>query len=529
MREIELRRAAVNTPGGRDRRRSGRQQRETPRDLLRQLSKVLAPASQPIRGTPQLPPPVPARRDRERLNDVEEEDEVLERPRLSMPLGEEDDDDSLLLPPQSEGLGMYDDNLTTRSVELPRRAASEIPGGRLSRGSFGSIRTSDRFDQTLPDFGDGTFLADIVDQSFVPGGFDEDDEPMLDDPSLMDGATRTMDIRRGRDSDIRGYLQEEDENTFAFQIPRRETMRLEQLEELGVTADEAREARRSMGIVREDIEEESDEENEPFRGDTRLSFMDDDSRLNARDARSRLSTRDGASRLSERGEKTMVEEEAGEEEKMKEAEEDNDLESEPEADQEEEDAEGEGENIEESGSENEADLTINRTGNTTIRSQHNISMADEQTLGAQSELTGPKKRGRPRGIPSKKKTVRLSKHGLPYPSLPAGVVKKLATTLSGGGKTKISKDTLTAIMQASDWFFEQVSDDLGAYAEHRGGKTIEESDVLTLMKRQRQINVQTTPFALAEKYLPRELLSDLRMVPPAKLRGGRKTAQEENE
>lgn len=86
----------------------------------------------------------------------------------------------------------------------------------------------------------------------------------------------------------------------------------------------------------------------------------------------------------------------------------------------------------------------------------------------------------------KKKKVKMSKHGIQYPSLPPGVVKKLATTYAragGNGKAKIGKETLDAIMQASDWFFEQVSDDLGAYAQHAGRKTIDETDVITLMKR----------------------------------------------
>jgi len=87
---------------------------------------------------------------------------------------------------------------------------------------------------------------------------------------------------------------------------------------------------------------------------------------------------------------------------------------------------------------------------------------------------------------ARKKKVKLSKHGIAYPSLPAGVVKKLATTYArtgGNSKAKISKDTLDAIMQATDWFFAQVSDDLGTYAQHAGRKTIDESDVVTLMKR----------------------------------------------
>lgn len=87
---------------------------------------------------------------------------------------------------------------------------------------------------------------------------------------------------------------------------------------------------------------------------------------------------------------------------------------------------------------------------------------------------------------ARKKKFKISKHGIQYPSLPAGVVKKLATTFartSGNSKVKINKETLDAIMQASDWFFEQVSDDLGAYAQHAGRKTIDESDIVTLMGR----------------------------------------------
>jgi hypothetical protein len=82
-----------------------------------------------------------------------------------------------------------------------------------------------------------------------------------------------------------------------------------------------------------------------------------------------------------------------------------------------------------------------------------------------------------------KKTLKLSRHGLPYPSLPVGVVKKLASNFarSGAGagrgsKTTLGKDAMAAIMQATEWFF-------GAYAAHGGRKTIDESDVLTLMKR----------------------------------------------
>lgn len=92
----------------------------------------------------------------------------------------------------------------------------------------------------------------------------------------------------------------------------------------------------------------------------------------------------------------------------------------------------------------------------------------------------------PLGKTTRKKKVRISKHGIQYPSLPAGVIKKLATTFArtaGSSKAKLSKETLDAIMQASDWFFEQASEDLSAYSGHAGRKTIDESDVITLMTR----------------------------------------------
>lgn len=111
---------------------------------------------------------------------------------------------------------------------------------------------------------------------------------------------------------------------------------------------------------------------------------------------------------------------------------------------------------------------------------HDVSNADGDTtnLSPIAENVGEVKL-------IKKKTVKISKHGIQYPSLPLAVVKKLATKFArtGGNKSKISKDTFDAILQASDWFFEQVSDDLAAYSKHAGRKTIDESDILTLMKR----------------------------------------------
>jgi histone H3/H4 len=114
---------------------------------------------------------------------------------------------------------------------------------------------------------------------------------------------------------------------------------------------------------------------------------------------------------------------------------------------------------------------------------HALDM-DLATQEATSEVVGMAKLGTSSKM--RKMKAKVSVHGIQYPSLPAGVVKKLATTFArttGNSKTKINKETLDEIIQASDWFFEQVSDDLGAYAQHGGRRTIDESDVVMLMAR----------------------------------------------
>ena len=64
-------------------------------------------------------------------------------PRISIAI--DDDEDSLLSPPPRLSVPLDEGMQTQRSVENPRRAYSEQPFGRLSRGSFGSLRISDRF------------------------------------------------------------------------------------------------------------------------------------------------------------------------------------------------------------------------------------------------------------------------------------------------------------------------------------------------------------------------------------------------
>jgi histone H3/H4 len=133
----------------------------------------------------------------------------------------------------------------------------------------------------------------------------------------------------------------------------------------------------------------------------------------------------------------------------------------------------------------------------------------------------------------KSKELKISKHGLPYPSLPSSVVKRIATTFSRNftGSSKLSKETLLAIEQTSDWFFEQVSEDAAMYSNHAGRRTIDESDVVTLMRRQRLLGKGQTVFSLAQKFLPRELVGEIRVAPTKgqKKRKRMETIAEEDE
>ena len=107
------------------------------------------------------------------------------------------------------------------------------------------------------------------------------------------------------------------------------------------------------------------------------------------------------------------------------------------------------------------------------------SAAGDRSLQPQT-LETSKKLGR------RRKELRVSKYGHEYPSFPPAIVKRLAIGFArshGNSHMKISKETLEAIMQATDWFFEQAAEDLASYADHASRKAIDDSDAITLMKR----------------------------------------------
>lgn len=80
----------------------------------------------------------------------------------------------------------------------------------------------------------------------------------------------------------------------------------------------------------------------------------------------------------------------------------------------------------------------------------------------------------------KPRALRQSAYGIDYAPLPPAVIRKLASQLSA---TKLSKDTLRVLDEASEAFFRQTADSLRAFARHAGRKTVDESDVVQLMMR----------------------------------------------
>ena len=83
------------------------------------------------------------------------------------------------------------------------------------------------------------------------------------------------------------------------------------------------------------------------------------------------------------------------------------------------------------------------------------------------------------------KLMKKSRDGMSYPSFPAGITKKIASTFARplGNKSSIEKETLDAIIEATDQYFEQLSNDLGVFANHARRKKIDESDVIAVMRR----------------------------------------------
>lgn len=405
-----------------------RDQRETPRDFLRALSRTLAPKSKMISTSSSSSPDDPSNdtarrrrgtgtgsRSRSRSRgtrragvvipeDPDDSDEFpIDRPRFSLPIDEDaDSDDDLPRPPRSSGLEDLEDNYTMQSIEMPRRATlGPQPRYSIRMSDYGPLNDpqSDNDDATDAFFPRLNWNDDIgTDDTGVSGGDDATIERVDDE-----GARR--DMIGGRISDFGAIdfnLDAADQSTV---------MLAPQVESSPARGGLSSPAREELSSPRN---EGFSPENEPFGFDD-----NDDNDVGLPPAND-----------DNDDDNEMMDVEGGEDEPLRDV------------------TIGDDEDIE------DADAS---TETVIIR----------QASRVESRVKKPGKR--------------ISRYGIQYPSLPTSVVKRLAQRFAG--KSKLSPDTLNAIMQASDWFFEQLGDDLQAYAHHANRETINETDMLTLMRR----------------------------------------------
>lgn len=420
-----------------------RDQRETPRDFLRALSRTLAPKSKAITTSSSSSPDDPGSARPKRRSkgkgrrggpitipeDPDDSDEFpIDRPRLSLPIDEDDASDDDLRPPRMSGLEDLEDNYTMQSIEMARRQT-------FNEQQRYSMRMSDYGPMNDPQ-SDNDEVG--IDSAFFPRA---DWDGNVGDDTGMSGA-----------GDDDATLERLDDDEAA----RRETLGRESFGAIDVNFGEADQSTvmlapqmQSSPARQEYSSSPRNEpfENEPFENEPFDVGMDDEP-----------------------------------------------LDDGPLPGPEEMDVQDNSALLDIGGGDDDDDV--------------GVSYLEQGAAEAARQVTSRSASKR-----LKKPGKKMSKYGIEYPSLPPGVVKRVAQRFAG--RSKISPDTLSALMQASDWFFEQLGDDLSAYAKHAGRKTIEESDMLTLMRRQRQVNATTTPFALAQRHLPRELLQELRMPPPA--------------
>ncbi|KAF2109736.1 centromere kinetochore component CENP-T-domain-containing protein, partial [Lophiotrema nucula] len=413
IRALRERANAARTPG-RNRRRSGRVQRETPRDTLRDLSRILARNTRAVEPSPlvQEPDPrIPA------LDDFEDDADPV-APRLSLALGDMYDDDSFhetLPPPRRSLLPDLPDDADTgtiNSLEFGRRALSEDP-----RMMFGG-RVSDRF----AEFNELGIAEEEEEEYEIDGTFIRRRDTIGPDQLLQDVTNGDLDNttteiraltgrRDGRRSDVFADDDEPGEPTFQFMIPQR-------LQATTAPLDAG-------------LDENADEDNlipATIEDDIEKSFADIDHQI-------------------------VVDDE-------------NDL------DETAADAQITGWESDDAGVDDDP----------TLKSYREEPSAIDRSLRTHSPGHTGTAQARAR---RQRRELKLSRFGHEYPSFNAATVKNLASSFarSQGTKGKIGKDTLDALVQTTDWFFEQIGEDLAAYSQHAGRKMIDEDDVIALMKR----------------------------------------------
>ncbi|KAK9469353.1 hypothetical protein V1512DRAFT_256058 [Lipomyces arxii] len=103
------------------------------------------------------------------------------------------------------------------------------------------------------------------------------------------------------------------------------------------------------------------------------------------------------------------------------------------------------------------------------------------------------------GLMNKEKAAKRNEFSRKFIS---GLIKSLSVI-------ECSNDVLTGIISTSEVFLRQIGVDLATYARHGKRRSINEDDVILLMRRQRSLDKRGV-FELAYRMLPKELLNDIR-------------------
>jgi histone H3/H4 len=392
------------------------------------LSLALATVSKPIEPSPGVTLR-PSRHSALDLPDIEDGPDPAV-PRLSMALDDIYEDDSIHEAPPRQSLlpELPDDvnNGTVQSLEFGRRALSEDP------------RVMARVSERFADFSELGVVGEEyeIDGTFINRRPTEDPDQALrdainqalDDTEDLDALTGRQ---GGRQSDVDlgvfGDMDEPDEPTFRFTIPPR--------------------------IQAPALEEQGNEEDENSVEEEYLNFEEDDMDVQEEELQPEhdADTEAGAEATIQSG-----------------------MEDEGNAQQ--DDTVG-GLDIVGWESENDAEEDAELQA---YREEESALDRSLQTPGQEEHLDTAEKQPR-----RQRKEINVSQFGHEYPSFPAATVKRIASSLAKSQSTnaKISKDTLSILVQTTNLFFEHISGDLAAYAKHARRKIIEDADVVALMKR----------------------------------------------
>ncbi|NXF36780.1 CENPT protein, partial [Nyctibius bracteatus] len=99
------------------------------------------------------------------------------------------------------------------------------------------------------------------------------------------------------------------------------------------------------------------------------------------------------------------------------------------------------------------------------------------------------------------KSLRASRKNACEPEVASSLIRKI---FSHYVKMPVTRDAFKIVEKCSRRYFQQLSNDLEAYSNHAGRKTVEMADLEVLMRRQGLVTDKMPLCVLIERYLPLE-------------------------